>query len=42
MASLSCTGTSAVSVDMLIILVKTGNKTFMQSFIIDAERGSER
>ena len=26
---------------MLIILVKTGNKTSMQSFIIDAGRGSK-
>ena len=41
MASLSCTGTLAVSIDMLIILVKTGNKTSMQSFIIDVGRGSQ-
>ena len=41
MASLSCTGTLAVSIDMLIILVKTGNKTSVQSFIIDAGRGSK-
>ena len=36
MASLICTGTVVVSIDMLIILVKTGNKTSMQSFIIKA------
>ena len=41
MASLSCTDTLAVSIDMLIVLVKTGNKTSMQSFIIDAGRGSQ-
>ena len=41
MASLSCTGTLAVSIDMLIVLVKTGNKTSMQSFIIDGGRGSK-
>ena len=41
MASLSWTGTVAVSIDMLIILVKTGNRMSMQSFIIDAGRGSK-
>ena len=41
MASVSCTGTVAVSIDMLIILVKTGNKTSMLSSIIDAGRGSK-
>ena len=41
MAPLSCTGTLAVSIDVLIILVKTGNKTSMQSVIIDAGRGSQ-
>ena len=32
---------SAVSIDMLIILVKTGNKTSVQSLITDAGRGSK-
>ena len=41
LASLSCTGTLEVSIDMLTILVKTANKTSMQSFIIDAGRGSK-
>ena len=39
MASLSCIGIVAVSIDMFIILVNTGNSKSIQSFIIDTGRG---
>lgn len=41
MASSSCIGIVAVSSDMFIILVNTGNSKSFQSFIIDIERGSK-